>query len=314
VLDTPQGCAALKQARISSGLVLRVAGQDADHADHHTGRDVATAHETVAELLDVAKITVRRARSVLEALGFAVTVVAGRYLTTAERETAHAHHGGHQLRCASVRALTIPRGCTSYRREHLPRRGWSEPLASRTKCLPSGAQARPGTSAMRKPRPPRSLAVQRLAAKLVQRLPWLARGHIGALCDVLAAHGLDEDGWTAQDVIEHLDARNRGRGLYSIPGSRQRNPLGLFRSQLQDALTTVTEPPQQRRAREARERAVARQAARDAHANAQAEAAAPEAVRRHAAAIRTALRASRPAQAEPGRDSRTCDGSAHPDR
>jgi hypothetical protein len=284
---------------VSSGLVLRVAGQDADHADHRTGRDLATAHETVAELVDVAKITVRRARSVLQALGFAVVVVAGRYLTTAERETAHRHHGGHQLRCASVRALTIPRGCAYRRREHLPRRGCSEPLSSRPKDLPSGAHARrqraatttTTTTTTTTPAPAWPLTVQRLAAKLAQRLPWLARGHIGALCTVLAAHGLDEDGWTAQDVIERLDARNRAKGLHSVAPGRQRNPLGLFRAQLRDAIAGV-EPPQQRRAREAQARVEARQEARDAHESAERQAASPEAVQRHAAAIRTALRAT----------------------
>jgi hypothetical protein len=274
-------------------LVLQVAGQDAKHADHRTGRDLATAHETVAELLNVAKITVRRARAVIEALGFAVTVVAGRYLTTPEREAARAHHGGHQVRCASVRALTIPRGCT-YRREHLPRRGQSQVLTSRAKHSPSGAHTRPGTAATTTQRPAYPLAVQRLAGKLAQRLPWLARGHIGGLCRVLDTLGLDADGWSAQDVLEHLDARNRAQGLYSIAPTRQRNPLGLLRAQLQDAIGGVLEAPQQQRAREAQERAQARQAARDAHARAKDAAADPQAVQRHVAAIRTALRASRP--------------------
>jgi hypothetical protein len=272
--------------------VLLVAGRDAEHADHRTGRGVATAHETVAELLDTSKSTVRRARSVIEALGFAVTVVAGRYLTTAERDAARAHHGGQQVRCASVRALTIPRACT-YRREHLPLRGQSGSVTSRAKHSPRGAHARPGTPAATKPHPPRPLAVQRLAARLVQRLPWLAHGHIGGLCDVLTSLGLDATGWTAQDVIERLDARNRDRGLYSIAPGRQRNPLGLLRSQLQDALSGVVEPPQQRRAREAQERAEARQAARAAYNRARQAAVAPEAAHRHAAAIRTALRATR---------------------
>jgi hypothetical protein len=295
VLDSEQGRAVLKHAKVSSGLVLRVAGQDAEHADHRTGRDVATAHETVAELLDTSKSTVRRARSVIQALGFAVTVIGGRYLTCAERETAHRHHGGHQLRCASVRALTIPRGC-AYRREHLPRRGRSGSVTSRTKCLPSGAHARrrktATTTDTTTPAPAYPLTVQRLAARLAQRLPWLARGHIGGLCRVLATHGLDENGWTAQDVIDRLDARNRANGLYSVAPGRQRNPLGLFGSQLRDAITGV-EPPQQRRAREAQARAEARQDARDAQARAEEAAASPEAVTRHAAAIRTALRASR---------------------
>ena len=80
------------------------------------------------------------------------------------------------------------------------------------------------------------MAVQRLAGRLAQRLPWLARGHIGALCHTLSTLGLDDTGWTAQDVLDLLDRRNAEHGLYSVPSSSQRDPLALLAHQLRAAL------------------------------------------------------------------------------
>ena len=93
------------------------------------------------------------------------------------------------------------------------------------------------------------MAVQRLAGRLAQRLPWLARGHIGALCHTLSTLGLDDTGWTAQDVLDLLDRRNAEHGLYSVPSSSQREPLALLAHQLRAALVDVDEPPRQRRDR-----------------------------------------------------------------
>lgn len=288
-LDTDAGREQLARAHITTEAVLRVARDDARRADHSTGRDVATAHDTVAATVDVSPSTVRRARGVLEALGFSRTVVGGRYLTTRERQEARQAHGGRQVRCASVRALTVPRGCSYRRDEQLPQRGQVGSVRSPRKSVPKAARARPGTPRRPEPRP---LPVQRLAAGLAARLPWLARGHLGALCDVLAALDLDADGWTAQDVIEALDRRNRDRGLCSVAPGRQRNPLGLLVTQLQEAVAVMS-PPQHQRARDADARRAARERAREAARDAEARRASPDAVRRHTAACRHALRAAR---------------------
>ncbi|MEZ5087739.1 MAG: replication protein [Tessaracoccus sp.] len=294
-ITTPEGEELRAAAKVSIDTLLDVAAADARAADSRTGRGVTTAHETVAKALGCSAKTVQRARSLLEALGFAVTVVGGRYLTTEERAAATAHHGGDQRRMASERALLVPRSLTNV---HLPRRGkFSSTLTSRS-GLPTRADARgeaaPRPAPKRKaarsflPRPP--VAVQRLAAGLAQRLPWLARGHIGSLCHTLTRLGLDDVGWTAHDVIDMLDRRNLDLGLFEPSPSSQRDPLALFAHQVRAALVDVDEPPRLRRARDAaaradeRARVLAARAAEDARLA--AERADPEVQARIAAAKR----------------------------
>lgn len=260
--------------RIRVETVLDVAAADARAADSRTGRHVTTAHETVADALGCSKSTVRRARALVEALGYARTVVGGRYLTREERAAAEEHHGGRQLRMASERALVIPRGVVApVTNEHLPRRGRDGSSLPSRSGLPKRAQARAGAASRpattrRTPRRPANghprptISVQRLAADLAQRLPWLARGHIGSLCHTLTALGIDDTGWSAHDLVERIDARNVAAGLYSVPSGSQRDPLALFAHQVRAVLVDVDEAPRARRAREAAERAAARAQAR----------------------------------------------------
>lgn len=266
-LRTPQGEELRAAAKVSADTLIDVAAADARAADSRTGRGVTTAHETVAKALGCSAKTVQRARTLLETLGFACTVVPGRYLTTQERAAARAHHGGDQRRMASERALLVPRSLSNV---HLPHRGsLTSSLPSRSD-LPKRADARAGAASRQAekrkiprrcaPRPP--IGVQRLAADLAQRVPWLARGHIGSLCRTLVALGLDDTGWSAHDVIDMLDRRNITLGLYEpYPGS-QRDPLALFAHQVRAALPDVDEPPRLRRGREAAARAAERARAR----------------------------------------------------
>lgn len=256
-LDGPQGATAREQTNLSirTATVLDVAAVDARAANSRTGRDVMTAHETVATELGCSPKTVQRARTLIAALGYALTVARGRYLTTQERETARRHHGQNQLRMASRRALVVPR---RQRNVHLPRRGDPSAQGLVRQYLPKHAQARAEAAPRPAPtrrtarrqgvRPP--LGVQQLAAKITERLPWLRGTHIWALCRTLMALGVDDRGWTAQDIIDLLDRRNVTLGLYSVASSSQRAPLRLFAHQLRHALGDVTEPPRQARERE----------------------------------------------------------------
>ena len=262
-LEGPAGELQRRRVSIRLETVLDVAAEDARAADSRTGRHVTTAHATVAALLGCSAKTVQRARALIETLGHARTVVSGRYLTTDERTAARLAHGGDQRRMASERALTVPQPLPNVQ---LPRRGAvCLDLKSRSglpKHAPARAregQTRPGKTKTRQQRQIRPLAVQLLAAGLAQRLPWLARGHVGTLCDALTALGVDRSGWTAQDVIDQLDGHNAAAGLYQPPVNAQRNPLGLFMVQAQRALAGV-EPPVLRRRREAEARAAQRAA------------------------------------------------------
>ena len=92
-LSTPAGRAALSHKRLGQSLVMRVAGVDAATADFRTGRNLRTAHETVARNLNVSRDAVKKARAVLTRLGFMRTVIQGRYLTA---EGSVAKIGGSQ--------------------------------------------------------------------------------------------------------------------------------------------------------------------------------------------------------------------------
>lgn len=287
-LDQPDGRQSLTRHHVAPATALAIATLDAQAADHRTGRSVATAHATVARVLGVCSRTVQRARQVLLDAGLAVVVAAGRYLTGTERRQAAAA-GRHQIRAASTRVLTLPRHLAHV---HLPRRGSKTPETSR-QCM---GTKRALTRATAPTRPlPRPIWVQRLAGRLAARLPWLATSHIGTLCDTLDALPITPD-WTATDIIDTLDARNRHLGLLSLPPANQHHPTALLAHQLTDALDHHINAHQDRLTRQAqhaqRTEARARQVAQS-HADAQSHAAymADTAARGRVRAQREQLRA-----------------------
>ncbi len=264
-LDTTAGESARRSVGITRDTFVTVAVAESKSADRSTGRNVTTAHETVAASTRLGVITVRRARRLLELLGFAVTVVRGRYMTEAERAEAHALHGGHQIRAASTRALTLPRPPRRLRRrpavdnEQLPGSypgTSSSHLRSRyptTRRRASEAATRPAQTKESAPRP---IVLQRLAAKIAARVPWIARRtHIGGLCDALVRAGVDPAQWTAGGLLTAMDDRARDDGWKVIDPTYQRNPLAYFTLELRRTLDAGAEPDIARAAREKTERA-----------------------------------------------------------
>ena len=188
--------------------------------------------------------TVQRARTLLERLGLAVTVWAGRYLTIAERAAARARHGASQLRAASTRALISPKQAAvlvPVENVQLPRRGHHPPQPHLSKNSSTRVTAR------RKPsqRTPIPVGVQRLAAQLAQRMPWLAQDrHIGALARLLHRHQLNGDaGWSATRLLRVLEQHNRDTGHLVPDAASQRNPLGYLNWLLTTATEHLTAPP-----------------------------------------------------------------------
>lgn len=253
-------------AHVAPDTLMRVALDDAATADSRSGRGVATAHETVAARLGMSAKTVQRARDLLIALGFAVVLAEGRYLTTAEREAAMRAHGGRQLRAASTRALTIPRASRAERRSpapvknvHLPRRGELNPRTYVSDNSPTraGARSEAAPRPLRKSRrtrvarSPRAISIQRLAAQLSARMPWLIGDrHIGHLCDLLDRHGLADRGWTAAQLLDQIDRANRdGLVVVADPGA-QRDGLAYFAWHLRRAVPVGAIAPSERAAAE----------------------------------------------------------------
>lgn len=245
-LQTTAGEQARAAAHVAGDTLLLVAAADAATADSSTGRGVATAHDTVAALLGMSSKTVQRARTLIETLGHAVTVFAGRYLTIAERAAARRHHGDAQLRAASTRALTHPRDAVPVEDVQLPRRGNPSPKSHPSENSSTRVTARRKAASIT----PIPLGVQKLAGQLVVRMPWLARGrHIGALARLLHRHRLDVDaGWSAERLLQQLERHLRTTGASVPDPAEQRNPLGYLHSLL-TAAAPALQPSQVQPAR-----------------------------------------------------------------
>lgn len=85
---------------------------------------------------------------------------------------------------------------------------------------------------------PIPVGVQRLAAQLAHRMPWLVRGrHIGALTQLLYRHRLDADaGWSAERLLHLIESHNRATGHVVPDPTNQRSPLGYLNTLLTAAI------------------------------------------------------------------------------
>lgn len=272
-------CQRSKRDWVAPPTVMAVAKVDAGSAESATGRGVRTSHRTVARTLGRSVDTVKNARRVIERLGFAVVVDQGRYLTEEEQDLAREHHGNEQIRIASERVLTTPRPQVS---PPLPRRGPVGHLPHPNLGSPKRANARAAQKSTTQTNPPVTRpkrthtparcsqsydrGLQKLAAKLALRVPWLGRGHIGALCQTLALAGVDPTRWDAPGLLWAIDTRNRELGWDApIPETPHRR-LRLLAYQLAQVLPAYagTMTPTEaawRRAAEAKRRAEAQAAA-----------------------------------------------------
>lgn len=241
-LCTDAGRRELATKKLGRQTVLRVAECDATYADVSTGRELRTAHETVAQQLDLSRDTVKHARRVLTRLGFMQTVLEGRYLTAAEREQARAVHGCRQLRIASTRALTVPQ-------EHAEETA-STPLVRRTKVLPpshlgkysptrasarEGAASRRAQTQGRRRLPETSHRARQLGRRLLEELRGLFHQctRPAELARVLDATPGALD-LTPRQLIDALTARNVALGQDAL--TQVRNPAGWLRRALPVAL------------------------------------------------------------------------------
>lgn len=255
-LVTDAGRKQLATKKLGRQTVLRVADCDASYADVETGRELRTAHETVAQKLDLTRDTVKHARRILTRLGFMRTVLEGRYLTTAERQQARAAHGGMQLRIASTRALTVP---YEYAVKTV-----STPLVRRTKVLrlshldkysptraqsaPEGAASRRAKTRMKKPFPAASSRALHLARRLMRELRGILHQctRPAELARVLDATPGAID-LSPRQLIDALDARNVALGQDAL--THVKNPAGWLRRALPIALAvreTTPAPPASR--------------------------------------------------------------------
>lgn len=242
-LNAAGGRAVCRRRQVSTEAVYACAVMASLAAESRTGRRVTLSNETLAARAGLSVSTVKRARRVLRDLGRAVELVRGRYLTARERVAAAMHHGGRQLRAASVWALTDPLPVTANpvpadRSMTCPQSGGRDPLPRRGHLLfsslvsgfsPTRAQAPARRASRKAPRPvqqPRPLSVQLVAAELIAQTPALRRCHPGAVCDALIDAGIEAARWSGHDIATALNADTRERGwVWPVAISRPRRFL-----------------------------------------------------------------------------------------
>lgn len=215
----------------------------ASFADHTNGRHVAASHATIARAAGCyadpdsgsTHKVVQRVYRLLTELGFHSEAARGGWLTLAERQHVH-QQGSRQRKCASTRALTLPREYAWHHTDQnqpspLPRSGKTTTTSHLGNNSPTRTlRARKGRSAAAQTHNPRDLHTQRLAGKLVARVPQLApKGHIGVIVDALTQHGADAYR-TVQELLDDLDRLNHDTGLDSP--TKITSPVGYLHYQL----------------------------------------------------------------------------------
>lgn len=258
-LALPEGEAIRRAIGPAAATVMRVARDDAAHADHATGRGVETAHRGIAQRLGVEVSTVRKARRIIARLGFSVTVRAGRRTNAAMRAEAREWIGRNVWRITSTRALVVPR-------DHAVSHPSTTSVVGPSSSVRRTHQARQRRAATRTrttntPRP--SLRTQQVAGHLAAQLPYLDRvAHIGALCKALdgavsAFGGLDalphcperpadpenpsDKGfspakWIARSLQNVVDAWHTSNGRSTL-AHESTKPVAWFAWALRQALT-----------------------------------------------------------------------------
>ena len=228
-----------------------------DVADSTTGRDVTVSAASIAARVGVSVRTVFRRLADARAAGLLVDLVRGRHTTRDERQRAHDATGRHVHRFATVRALTHPAGVAV-----TPTRSRSERGISSRTTSPSARRARTTTTRRRRTtaHAPRPLAVQREAAQLAARWPWLAPAgarHVGHVVAVLQRHDL-----TAHDAVELIDTWHTTAHRTSL-GRDAAQPVAWLAWVIRQARAAGHDTASDRRRRDDDERS-ARRAARAA--------------------------------------------------
>lgn len=234
-ITTEQGADLRKRlGYVSVESVMNVVVEDCKTADRLTGKNVMTSHATVSRRLlaqgvELSESVVKRARQVIERLGLSGTVVEGRHLSAEERAL-HRAEGRKQIVIASTRHLLVPRMWADALEQarRVPTTYQSIKSFFYRLSSDSPRQNRPRRKRKTQKTAPAPLPYRKLAAKLAQRLPWLARlPYLGGVARILMNAGLDPQHWTAHDLINVIDAHRTKLG-WNTPGT-VKNPHGWLK-------------------------------------------------------------------------------------
>ncbi len=185
---------------ITAATLLAVATVMAEHADHATGRHVAVTRARIADRVGCSPDTVTVAWRLLRAAGWVIEAQRG--------------HGSPSTPTAGRRPsvyhlISRRQPATIVHNPDLPPKAGICISSSVGKYSPS-VHEHAERNLSNKKRPcraaPRPLAIQRLAAQLVDRCHGLSGTHIGAICDAINAAGIDPELWSARAITDALNA------------------------------------------------------------------------------------------------------------
>jgi len=255
-------CAA-ERVSITSATLLAIAAVMAEHADHATGRHVAITRATIAARLGCHKNTVSNAWAVLRASGWAIEARRGHgspttpslgcrasvYHLVPRRQTASVPAAPPPTELRGIEPLTSPAARNGHPAPvencDLPPSGGVCSLTPVGSNSPSAHPREENSSRPTKSRrwraEPRPLALQQLAARLANGCRGLRSGHIGAICDAIAAAGIDPAVWSAKDIQDILEADMRRTG--GTWPDQITNPGGFLASRLRKLGTFAGRTP-----------------------------------------------------------------------
>ncbi len=213
----------LRAAGVSAGTFVLWARVESLYCqDQRTGRRCVVRPDTVAAVSGLHERTVQRCRAAAGVLGLRVAVFAGRMLTVTECVQAR-RRGCRQRGLSAEAAFTIPSPIRGAVVAATPTRGtppFPHNSPSNTSTVTGSAEktgaASPPQPRQRRPRRPRDRRPLILALGLAQLVPWLRTERPGRLAPALTRFATSDPGWTAQDVVQVIDAANARLGYTSL--------------------------------------------------------------------------------------------------
>lgn len=230
--------AAVLRGRLAPEKFLTLCRAAARYADSATGRHMAATAKTLARDSGYSVRTVGTWRKLLAESGLGVLARQG------------CGGGGRPNRAPVWHLISRPEQGTCHlppsRRDRRlsPVKNYSPSAQARTKPSSTPPKTSPPQRRWAPQRPPRPLALQRLAATLVAQCQGLHPGHIGSVCDAIRGAGIDATAVTAAQIRGALDADMRETGCrwpdqITRPGAFLRYRLNRVSARL-DALTQAS--------------------------------------------------------------------------
>jgi hypothetical protein len=247
VLAQPGAQDVLKAHHVDADTFRRWVRHESLWADQRTGRRVIVRAVTVATLMEVDKRTVQRCRAAGRALGLYVTVYPGRMLTQREQVQAR-YNGSPQRGLAAESAFVVPRAIAGTGVMSCLHRGAAPGQNSNDRkslvTVNTDGEMEATSSRLTNKRRRRASAGYKLARAVVEALPFARETHPSNLAGLLHRFATATPAWTAQDVVQHVNAVNERRGWSSVisPLELKRPAYALLASYLRDADPNADHP------------------------------------------------------------------------